>query len=301
MIPPSISYTMEIVIYSPFDCLIKTQNDEMLLDQNEHIIFEDKFEKIDVYPVNKNSRYSFSIDLDKESSPFYSIIKQPDKILIFLLDGLIAENVDLFDFSYNGNESNVEIGKNQIIFKSNEHKKTITLPNEVTDVKCGNFKHINYVTFKDEEKCNIIAYNVTNNKTKLFQGENIEITDNGFVITNERNNFYKKIVEEYIVDEQGLKSKSKVFSQKESFPDSLVPYMFMNSLKLKDYENAIQFLSDELKNKLNPQALKNYFGDISYFYIIDQTTAFAIANGKNLIYSFKTSQNKIYDILDSEN
>ena len=91
---------MKIIIYSPYDCLIRVGENESFLDQNEHLIIEESEREISVFPTNKNSHYSFLIDVNNFSSPFYAIVKQNDNLLVFLMDGLIAENVDIFSFSH---------------------------------------------------------------------------------------------------------------------------------------------------------------------------------------------------------
>lgn len=290
---------MKIIIYSPYDALIKTKYEEAFLNKNEHLILEGENQNIVVYPTNKVSRYSFTIDLNEQHSIFYNIIKKDDNLFVFLLDGVIAENVEIYSFLNEGQTSFVEIGKNQIIFKTQNNQKIITPPGKIDGFKCGNFKHINYVIFGDGTKSYATLYNTTTNKIKLLQADEIEIKEDGFVLTTNKNSFYKKIVEEYMIDSQGLKIKSRVFSQKENYSDNFISYMFMNSIKLKDYQNAYNLLSNNLKEKLSIDDLKNYFGDVSYYYVIDPSTIFVVSDGKNVIYEFSFSENKINEIIDN--
>ena len=290
---------MKTIIYSPYDALIKTKNEEVFLNRNEHMILEEENQSIVVYPTNKMSRYSFTIDLNEQHSIFYSVIKKDNDTLVFLLDGIIAENVDIYSFSNEGQTSFVEIGKTQIVFKTQSHEKIVTPPTKIDEFKCGNFKHINYVVFGDQTKTYATLYNTKTNKIKLLQADEIEIKEDGFVLTTNKNSFYRKIVEEYLINNQGLKIKSRVFSQKENYPHNFVSYMFMNSIKFKDYHNAYYLLSDYLKGKLSVDALKNYFGDVTYFYTIDSLTIFAISDGKNIIYEFSINDNKISEITDN--
>lgn len=291
---------MKTIIYSPYDCVVKYKNNQQELSQNEHLVFEEAEDIISIYPVGKNSRYSFEIDLkDDIQSNFYSKIKKEDRLLIFLIDGLISENIDIFSFTHKDIDSFVEISKNQLTFRTNHHKKVITLSNPISNIQCGNFEHIDYIYFIDKKKEYIIAYNTLSNKAKLLQGEKIEIKDNGFTITNENNNFYKKIVEDYIIDCEGLKVKSKVFVKKENISSNLLIFNFMNAIKIKDYDNAYSFLSDKLKRDISKDTIRNYFGDVSYFYIIDSHTVFAISNGNNIVYDFSILDSKINEINDN--
>lgn len=291
---------MKVTIYSPYDCLVKFDNNETFLNQNEHLVLSDEEKSISIYPTNKNSGYSFFIDLKQTSSPFYTIMKKNEELFIFLLEGIISQNVDIISLTYNNSQSFIEIGKNTIKFTTPKHQKIISLPFIPKKVDCGNFKHINYALIEDKEKFYFIAYNTISNKSKLFQGDNIEVKENGFVVTNEKNNFYKKIVEEYFFDEDGLKAKSKVFSQRDDISQNLLSYNFINAVKLKDFKSALFLLNDNLKERVSENSLKEFFGDISYFYMIDPLTCFAISNGKNKIFTFKLEESKISDISDGE-
>ena len=287
---------MQIIIYSPYDCLVKQDQEEKVLDHNEHLILPLSDKPIEIYPINKNSQYSFLINLDEKTSSFYSIIEKDGDILVFLMDGIIANNIDIFSFK---NRSSVEVEKNKITFSTDKHKKVLFLPFSPQKVECGNFDYINYARFKDGKKSYLIAYNTRTNKSKLFQGDDIKVNENGFVVTNMKNTFYNQTTMEYIFDE-GIKIKSKVFSKNTNIPQELVTFNFVTCLKLKDYQNALSLLSESLQNTVNEESLKKYFGEITYFYMIDQTTCFALSNGKNKLFRFNIEQNKISEISDSE-
>lgn len=290
---------MKTTIYTPYDCILKFNDKELSLSQNEHLSFEENIKTISVYPLNKNKKYSFEINLKDSDSTFYRVIKKEDKLLVFLLEGLISENIDIYSFSNEKGDSFVEIGKNTVIFKSDKHQKVITLSNNMKDFSCGNFEHIDYVTFKDDKKEYILAYNIVSNKAKFLQGDKIEIKDSGFIVTCENNEFYKSIIEEYFIDKEGLKSKSKTFSKKDVFPNNFVVYSFMNAIKLKDYESAHSYLTKRLKKEISIQSLKSYFGDVSYFYVIDPQTCFAITFNKNVLYDFVLKDDEIEEINDN--
>ena len=74
----------------------------------------------------------------------------------------------------------------------------------------------------------------------------------------------------------------------------------MESIKNNDYKNALSYLSENLQSKINETTLKNYFGDISYFYTIDKNSCFAISDNKNILYDFSILNNKINEITDNQ-
>ena len=289
---------MKTILYTPYDCLLKINDKDWFLNKNESFVFEDA-RKISVFPTQKSGRYSFNVDLSSISNTiYYSAVQKENEVLIFLLDGIISENVDIFSFANSGAKSSVEIGKENIIFKTQKHTKNITLPRNIKDIKCGNIFDIDYACFSDNLSKYIILYNTKTNKTKLFQGDEIELKEYGFVVTNQSNKFYKKIVEEYVVDKDGLKSKSKVFSKNENNHSSIA-FKFMSAIKVKDWEGAHSLLCDNLKSSLSADALKIYFKDIGYIFSIDNQTIFALSNGENVIYNFSIENDKIAEINDN--
>lgn len=290
---------MKTFIFTSFDCLIKFRDKQKFLEKNQNISFDDEYGLIYVYPTGKSDRYSFTLNPQNPSpSIFYRTIKRDDGVYFFLIDGLILENVDVYSFSYKGDDSFIEIDKSKISFITKKHKKTISLPSQIKSVKCGNFKHIDYVSFASVGKHFLIAYNIASNKAKLLQGEKIDILEDGFIVS-EKNQNYKRIEEEYVVDEDGLKVKSRVFTQKEKSFGNQTVYDFMSAINIKDYESAISLLSPSLQDKISTSTLKNYFGDISYFFCIDKNSCFAISNDKNTLYNFSVNNNLIDEISDN--
>ena len=135
---------MKTIIYTSFDCLLKSENESLSLDRNEYASFDDFPSKLFVYPTGKTHRIPFEIYLHSPC-PFYRVIEKKEKRLIFLLDGIIAENIEKHEFSFEGRRSEIEISSKKIIFSSRNKKKVLTLPAGACQFECGNFHHINYV------------------------------------------------------------------------------------------------------------------------------------------------------------
>ena len=292
-----------IIIYTPYDCLIKTKTEQNLLEKNQHLILENyNAQKISVYPIGKSSKYSFNINIsEQKDSNLYSIIEKDENLLVFLLDGLIAENIKIYNFTFQNKRSSIEVSSQKIVFSTENNKKIIRLPNESKNFICGNFNHIIYAKFSDSYNEKIIAYNTLTNHAKMFSGDNININNNGFIIKNNSSTSYQNIQSEYFIDNQGLKVKSKSLIPSDRFlPEDLISYNFMESIKNNDYKNALSYLSENLQSKINETTLKNYFGDISYFYTIDKNSCFAISDNKNILYDFSILNNKINEITDNQ-
>ncbi len=288
---------MKKIIYTSFPCLIESDEKQEHLSQNEHLIIEDEPVSIKVFPENKDIS-PFEIDIENPS-PLYRIIKKEDKLLIFLIDGIFAENVICHNFNYDGIKSSIEISKRKVVFCGKKDKKIINMPYQAKNVKVGAFLFINYVKYDEDNGQTLIAYNPKKNTAKVFTGEQIELDKDGFTVHKTCFN-YKKIEENYYVDKDGLKVRKKDFVTIESSasPIETIPYKFMTAIKLGDFNNSIKMLSTSLSQKLDENVLKKYFGEVSYFYMLDPNTCFAISNNRNVIYEFSLLNDKISDIND---
>ncbi len=289
-----------VVIYTPYECLIKNDNSQQTLDINQHITLEN-YSSIYVYPIGKTKRYSFVIDVNDKNNQFYSIVEKNDKYLIFLIDGLYSQNVDIYSFQFNNEKSFTEVSSQSIKFKTKSHIKKIYLPFSFKKIKCGNFYFINYVLLENNNFNILIAYNTKSNVAKQFHGEKIEVYDKGFKVINSQN-FYDSIEKEYYVDSEGLKLKNKAFVlSDQNYPCELLPYQFMYALKNDDDNIIKNLLSESITSKLSLEDIKNYFGSIDYFYMIDYKTCFALSNKGKIIYEFCVENSKIVEINDNTN
>lgn len=285
---------MKKILHTSFPCIIKCGEKKEEFGINEKLII-DSDEPIMVYPIGKD-KIAFAVDINP--SPFYRIIKKDDEILIFLLGGLFAENIICREFSYNGNKTKIEVGTNSITFCGYNDKKVIHLSHRPTNVEFGSFLFISYVLFNDDRQV-LIAYNPKKNRAKIFSADKIEIEKDGFTLYKSPFS-YRDIIERYYVDNQGLKVLDKNFNALDyPSPTETISYKFMTSIKCGDYSGAFKQLSPHLQSKLDERALKEYFGDISYFYILDPLTCFAISNEKNVIYQFSVDD-KITEISNEE-
>lgn len=287
---------MKTIIYTSFPCLVKIGEREESLTQNEHLLIEEEFEKISIYPVIKG-RIAFEIDLKEEESSFYRIIKRGGKRLIFLLDGLRAENVETCSFEYQNIKSKIEIYPQKVIFESENNKKIIHLAQKYKTFKYGNIKFINYCILNNYDgEGTLICYNIKKNNARVFNASEIKQEDDGFLLISSPFG-YASINQHLYIDEDGLKVRKKDFVQTSSTsPEETIPYQFLNAIKYGDYDYCLKMLATELNDRLNEESLKAYFGNISYFYMLDPTTAYAISNDKNIIFEFAVKNRMITEI-----
>lgn len=289
---------MKIVIYTSFDCLIKVDEEEIFLDQNQHLELN-SFSSFHVFPVGKNKKFSFNVNLNDQENSFYRIIKQENKTLVFLLDGTYVENSNIYNIYTNGQNTTIEVASQSISFYSEKKKKTLFFPSDITNANCGKLATLIFVKFKSNDKYHLALYNNNTNMSKVFTGEEIELADNSFsIISNE--DCVGKTKLSFFVDKEGLKHKDSSILTFASPPEELLPLYFLNAVKVKDYALAHTLLSPDLQCSLSQNGLKDFFGHISFIKPMDTTTIFAISNNKSLIYSFSTRNGKVCEIDDGQ-
>jgi len=288
---------MKTIIYTSFPCLIKFEEQQESLTQNENLVIEEDFKKVVVYPTERG-RIAFEVNVDEQENTFYRIIEHGGKRLVFLLDGIYAENAEIYEFDYEGIKSKAEIYPQKVVFSGSESKKIIHLVEKYKSFKSGNIKHIDYCILENiNGKTTLLAYNAKNNTAKMFNANEILEEENGFILKNSAYG-YTSISQHLYIDEEGLKIRKKEFVQSSSLSslDEVIPYQFLNSIKFGDYEKALSMLDNTLYDRLNTESLKAYFGNISYFYMLNPHTAYAISNNNNVIYEFQVKDKKINEI-----
>lgn len=287
---------MKTIIYTSFPCIIKLNNLQENLTQNENLEIVEDFEKISVYPIEKG-RISFEINVQEKETSFYRIIERNGKRLIFLIDGLYAENADIYPLEYNGIKTKIEVYPQKVVFSGIESKKIVHLNQKYKSFKCGNFKFINYCLLANiSGDSTLIAYNTKKNTAKVFNAQEINLDIDGWTLVNTAFG-YTSITQHLYVDDEGLKTRKKDFiSSSLSCPEETLPYQLLSAIKFGDYEKGLSMLAPELKDRLNSESLKAYFGNISYFYMLSPLSAYAIADNKNIVFEFQVKDKKITEI-----
>ena len=269
---------MKTLVYTSFDCLLKLKNKDIVLDKNEYANLED-ISSFFVYPTGKQGLIPFEVNLEKETA-FYRIVKKDDRTLIFLINGIFAENIEKHSFSYNGKTCDVEISPSKICFSTKKRKKILSIPCDSKNFSCDIIFHIVYIKFStDDEEC-IILFNIHSSSSKIFYGKKIQLEKDGFLIEN---NYSKQ---SFLIDKDGLKIKESKSFGGASHSSQMVATSFLQAIKDYDYSTAFAMLSPSLSSSQSEQNLKDFFGEISYIYSLDPYTIFAISNGKNSIFTF---------------
>ena len=223
---------MKTIIYTSFPCLIKFKDQQETLTKNENLVIEEDFDKLEIYPTEKG-RIAFEVDAFEHENTFYRIIERSGKRLVFLLDGLYAENAEVCEFEYNGIKSKIEVYQQKVIFSGRDNKKIIHLTQKYKTYKYGNIKHIDYCILNNFNGENtLLAYNIKKNTAKVFHAKEINEENDGFLLTTSAFG-YSSITQQLYIDDEGLKIQKKDFVQASnlSSPEETIAYQFLNCIK----------------------------------------------------------------------
>lgn len=287
---------MELTIYTSFDCLIKGEGVEEFLSENENLYFHSPPPNLVVYPAKRFRRPSFQIDLKKIDSRFYKIIEKDNRLLVFLIDGIFALNYLVEKITCEGKLCQVEVGKNDVSFLCENNKKVLNIASEILSSSCGQFFHIAYAKLVSADCEYLIAYNTRTSQAKIIKGQSIDINDEGFTV--KYSSFgYKEVCETFLATKDGLKIKERTFSaHSATFSPRILCWRFMDAIKKADFSSAYSMLSPALKEKISVSSIKEFFGNVSFFSPINETSFFALSHGKSQIYSFSLTDNLIDEI-----
>ena len=271
-------------IYSQYDCLLKYNDKEVMLSQNENLDFEEAV-KINVYPIN--NKVSFVLDLENLiSCQFYKVKQENDITYIVFIESFFVHKEDIYSFKNFSYPFEVIVSNKDICFASSSIKKTISLP-PYYDYKVSKIKNLCVCHFHSDEFSYLIIYNPKNNKVKVFNDIK-DFSDDKFIIKED----YFDL--EYKIDNDGLKNSSYIINK--PIPSELTAYQFMQAIKLQGYDLAFSLLSDSMQQKITIKELREFLPDIKFFKFIKHDKCLALSSSDTIILSFTLNNNKIEDI-----
>lgn len=282
---------MKLLVKTTYPCLIKTDKDACELEENDTLEVEDE-QFLFVYP--QNGSIPFYIDTKNQNeNQFVSIIKHKDQT-IFLLEktsSLTIQTKQQLNFS--GKNCDVSISNNEICFETPSQKLTYKCLHNCKNHKV--FKHLNYACVQFDT--DFYAYNTNKSKLLHFSGDELIFEGGILSITKKFNDSIDREKSCKFKLEDDLVKNEEIFSHDTSNNfGELVPYRVMESILAKDYVFAMDSLNDNLKNQLDAESLKQFFGNINRFFPLSTTEFICISNsGKNYV-SFVVDKNKIADI-----
>lgn len=276
-----------------YPCLIKTTTTCMEIDVNDIVEIEDE-RFLFVYPSHsKEIPFYINLDYPQENSRF-SIINKDEKQILFLEN---EKNIKLFqkeNLNFSGTLCEITISENVLSFESNNKKICYQCPHTCQNYRVFKIKNFACVQFDND----LYIYSIHKNKLSHFGGDQIEIdkdtisTHKKFHDSENREKFSKyKLGEDISIESE------EFLNRKSPFPKELVSFKMLESVKAKDYQNSVSYLTDNLKEKIDVPQIKEFFGEISAFLPITENEFITISNFHKNYVKFILSNGKIDDIL----
>ena len=282
---------MRTLLLTPYQCLVKNNNDEILLSPNETLLVDGR---LLVYPLEKFTPPPFSLDTsDLQRRKEYAFLKTDDETIVCLKSGTMVENFSIAKTTVAGQPCTFEIGEDKIVLTNRDTKKIIHLNSTFDKFTLSSRHNIVCLQLTSEDGNALVTINIKTNKTKVFYGKSIALANNTFSIQEETPLFH--INKSYKIDDEGLKqssSSTNVFN----YNELTLPYCFLKALQEEEFDLAYDICSQELKDKIDKKALKNFFGHVENFYCLSPIKYAVCCDGALKLCFLQVDNGKIIDI-----
>ena len=290
-------------LITTYPCLVKFDKEEIFLDENESLEFENE-NNIFVFPINSKKIKPFKINLEKNDKYYKILQKNNDKNLIYLFlpNNYLFFNIE--ELTINKENCKVKISNDKLKFETSSNEVEINIE-EFESYKTYKIQNLASIKLKYENKEILYCYDIKNNKLYMFSGNSILIENNNITIEENLNNiFSKKKITQYSVNGSKITKENQTFEKKEKafkiYNEKLIPFTFLDLVKDKDFSSAKELLCFDLQESLSEKHLENYFGKIKNFVPISENEYLVSNNETTDIFTFNIKDNKIIDIEISE-
>lgn len=285
---------MKILLKTSFSCLVRTQNDFAELNENDILEIEDEG-IIFVYPED-NAKIPFYVNLNcpKESDRL-SFIKENGKTVLLLEDLSVLKVSHKENLNFSGKNCQIIISDNNLCFETESKKISYACPHSCKNYKVFKLKNFACVQFEKD----LYAFSVSKNKLSHFGGDIIEIDKESLRLQKK---FHDSISREKTAvykfgDEISLEKETFMYNKDDKFSEELLPYKILESVKSKDYAFVFDSLSEKLKQQIDINQIKEFFGNISSFLPVSTTEFITLSNQQKNFVKFVIKNGKADDII----
>lgn len=286
----------KVKLKSSYPCLVKTQNECYDIDENDLLEIEDE-KRLLIYPLNSSKKcYPFYINLSElKSCHNYTYCQMSDFDFILLNQ---APNLKVCNKEYlkvDSEDCQISICENTLTFETRKSKVEYDCSHLCNNYKV--FKIKNYACL-DVDEHYLYCFNVKTNKLSLIYGDELEIDKDQIKISkllNDCENTSKTC--SYIVKDNEIALENYSFERtSQNLSPQLSPYRFLDSIKIKDYAHAKNFLSPSLNEKIDEKKLADFFGNILSFLPLSTQEFIVISSTQKNFVRFDTNKDFICDI-----
>lgn len=288
------------ILRSNFDCLVKVENEENLLDSNSQIIF-DFPQKVLIYPLSCSKfSFPFTIDLAQNGdSEICKIFEFNGNKLFYLNSPYSIKNEIVEEVSCQNKKCEISLTQEELSFKIDNLKKTLPILGSYKSYTLQTNNSFVILFFSGKED-SLYLFNVKDYSITHLEGQKIELIDNKIFVSKQANDIVAhQIYDTYEIKDDKLTKiagKFKVDVLSRSIKESILPLAFVESINLGDYLLALDYLDENLQSSTTTEHLKNYFGEIKSFVLLEPNLIAITNNKETKIYSFTVKDNKIAEI-----
>ena len=282
---------MKYLLKTPYPCLVKTLKDYVELEENDSLELEDE-SVIFIYPQNNNI-IPFYINLNtlKENGKF-SVVDQNGHKILLLEPEKKANFLKKERLSFGTKSCEIEIAQEHISFETNEKKVIVKHKHPFKEVKIFKIKNFACAQFNHD----LYAFCLDNEKLSHFSGDEIIFDNTHLKISKNFNDSLNRQKNAEYDFADNITILNENYSHSPNFIVDLVPFRLMESIKAKDYNYAYDCLSNNLKEKINKEQIKNFFGDFNIFLPLSTTEFITMSNNEKNYVKIDLSQNKVTEI-----
>ncbi len=285
---------MKYFLKTPYPCLIKTDQDSLFLEENDLLEVEDEPFLL-IYPQNSMPFY-INLLTPRENN-FFSIISNAGQKIIYLEPPREIEVFEKEEVSIAGKNCDVVISENSLTFENGDKKITYLCPHKSPNYKVFKVKDFACVQFDHD----FYAFNCKTNKLSHIQGDELAFDKDKLAVTRnfcDSDGRVRKAT--YKFEEELLMQEANFFKNDNTYPTDLVPYKMLESVRARDFACALKFLSENLKNSIDEERLKEFFGAVTSFLPLSTTEFITLSGNQKNFVKFEIQSDKIEDILIDE-
>ncbi len=275
-----------------FDCAIKTQTFSDRLNENRLYSYlvstDENILTLSFYPINNDEvslPFSTAILLDKQKLNSrvtnIDLIKFPHNSLLMI----VRPKQILYPKPFNIKTKIVNFAnQSHTLYYSKNDKFTVRIENQdlryididfdkkIIDLNTKSVNDKLFIYSKTSENTFITCLLSYKNKEyeilKLEEVNLLESDKNEILTYKNANDFcHHGVVCKYNFDKEFKFEKDLVYNENQPFythQKELIPYAFLDAVKIKNYDLAREYLSSELSNKLKDNHLSRFFGNFLF-------------------------------------
>ncbi len=313
--------------YTQFDCILKIDSEETVIKKEKISTFSISKDYIvaSFFPLDVGENFDAVINLAQSQvfckNPFLKLIDYSDCNFLIKVSAPLEQAPKAYSLNY----KKISFGgdMHEIIYSSfdtfllcikNSHDKLVLTNNDFIGVTTFRFSQNHLLFYSKTTKNNYILGQI-DYKNKKYVKKIFKNVD----IISEKQNKVTTIKNLCDFGHHAIKTtynlKDMTFSQQLTSTNSpqvatrleLIPYAFIDAIKVKNFDLARKYLASELSNKLDDDHLSTFFGDfVECFQNIKNDASFnkiSLFYGKNQvqnakIYHFEFDGNKIVNIYE---